>query len=53
MGEKARERAEKRVNELKSGKDNLSAHGYWDLGYYEGKVAEIEYAIEFIDKLLG
>ena len=36
------QRFNKRIDELKSKKDILSKHGYWSLGYYEGKTSAIE-----------
>ena len=36
------ERIKKRVQDLEERKDKLSVHGYWDLGYYKGKLAVME-----------
>ena len=35
-------RITKRIQALEDRKDNLSVHGYWDLGYHKGKLAVME-----------
>ena len=36
------ERIKKRIQDLEDRKDKLSVHGYWDLGYYKGKLSVME-----------
>ena len=42
------ERAKREVEKLKSKQENLSEHGFWDLGYFESKASCIE---SFLDEL--
>lgn len=42
-------RARYRVQELRSRKGSLSKFGYWDLGYYEGRLSVLE---DILDDLL-
>ena len=36
------ERIKKRIQNYEERKENLSVHGYWDFGYYRGKLAVME-----------
>lgn len=31
-----------RLNDLKSREEHLSKHGYWDIGYFQGKLSVLE-----------
>lgn len=36
------ERIKKRIQDYEERKENLSVHGYWSLGYYQGQLAVME-----------
>ena len=36
------ERLKKQIQGYEERKENLSVHGYWDLGYFQGKLAVME-----------
>lgn len=45
-------RIEKRIREYKQDKYKLTKHGYWSLGYWEGKLAEKEDILFFVNVLI-
>lgn len=47
------ERIKKRIQDLEDRKDRLSVHGYWDLGYYIGKLAVMEDWLDDLQETKG
>ncbi len=45
-------RAEERIENLKE-ISNLSVHGYWDLGYFTGRVTAIDEVYDQINNILN
>lgn len=45
------ERCSKRIEEYAKEKENLSIHGYWSLGYFEGKKSVLEEILDELDEL--
>ena len=43
------ERIKKRIQDYEERKEKLSVHGYWDLGYYQGKLVAME---DWLDSIL-
>ena len=43
------ERLKKQIQSYEERKENLSVHGYWDLGYFQGKLAVME---DWLDSIL-
>lgn len=35
-------RAKEKLKDLEERKDNLSKHGYWDIGYFKGRISVLE-----------
>ena len=35
-------RAKEKLKALEENKDNLSKHGYWEIGYLKGKISVLE-----------
>ena len=52
MTEERLQRMIKRANEslkdLENRKENLSKHGYWDIGYFKGRISVLE---EWLDEI--
>lgn len=44
------ERTKKHIAEYEARKDSLSVHGYWSLGYYQGKLTAMEDALDDIEE---
>ena len=44
------ERTKKHITDYEIRKDNLSVHGYWSLGYYQGKLTAMEDALDDIEE---
>ena len=44
------ERTKKHIADYEERKDNLSVHGYWSLGYYQGKLTAMEDALDDIEE---
>jgi hypothetical protein len=44
------ERIKRRIQDYEERKENLSVHGYWDLGYYRGKLTVMEDWLDAIRK---
>lgn len=44
------ERTKKHIADYETRKDNLSIHGYWSLGYYQGKLTAMEDALDDIEE---
>ena len=44
------ERCSVKIENLNSKKDRLSVHGYWDLGYFEGRKALLEEILVELEK---
>ena len=42
------ERYSKRIENYEKGKETLSKHGYWSLGYFQGRLSLLE---EILDEL--
>lgn len=42
-----------RIKDLKERESNLSVHGYWDLGYFEGQQSILEDLLDDVKELLG
>jgi uncharacterized protein Yka (UPF0111/DUF47 family) len=36
------DRAKESLKDLEERKDNLSKHGYWDIGYFKGRISVLE-----------
>ena len=45
------ERIRKRIQEYEEKKETLSVHGYWSLGYYQGKLSALEDLLDFMQEL--
>ena len=50
--ERSLKRAEVKAVELEKIKDDLSQHGYWDLGYHKGVASAYDKAIGIIEDIL-
>ena len=44
------ERTKKHIADYEARKDNLSVHGYWSFGYYQGKLTAMEDALDNIEE---
>ena len=44
------ERTKKHIADYEARQDNLSVHGYWSLGYYQGKLTAMEDALDDIEE---
>ena len=44
------ERTKKHIADYEARKDNLSVHGYWSFGYYQGKLTAMEDALDDIEE---
>lgn len=44
------ERTKKHIAEYEAREDSLSVHGYWSLGYYQGKLTAMEDALDDIEE---
>ena len=44
------ERTKKHIADYEARQDNLSIHGYWSLGYYQGKLTAMEDALDDIEE---
>ena len=44
------ERTKKHIAEYEARKDSLSIHGYWSLGYYQGKLTAMEDVLDDIEE---
>lgn len=44
------ERTKKHIADYEARKDDLSVHGYWSLGYYQGKLTAMEDALDDIEE---
>ena len=42
-------RLQKHIEYLEERKDNLSVHGYWELGYYRGQLSIVE---DWLDSII-
>lgn len=40
----------KRLNDLKDREEHLSKHGYWDIGYFQGKLSVLEDWLDEMEK---
>ncbi len=47
------ERIRKRIQEYEEKKETLSVHGYWSLGYYQGKLSALEDWLDCMQELKG
>ena len=45
------ERCSKRIEEYAKQKENLSIHGYWSLGYFEGRKSVLEEILDELNEL--
>jgi DNA-binding transcriptional regulator GbsR (MarR family) len=45
-------RAKEMLKDLEERKDNLSKHGYWEIGYLKGKISVLEDWLDEITELL-
>lgn len=36
------DRAEEKLKDLEERKEHLSKHGYWDIGYFKGRISVLE-----------
>lgn len=39
-----------KLNDLKSREEHLSKHGYWDMGYFQGKLSVLEDLLDEIEE---
>ena len=44
-------RNKEKIDDYTSRKDNLSVHGYWNLGYFEGINSELENLLDDINSI--
>ena len=42
------QRAEEQLKDLKEREEHLSKHGYWDIGYFTGRISALE---EWLDEI--
>lgn len=47
------ERLKLQIQDLEERKEKLSVHGYWDLGYYRGKLTVMEDWLDNIQETKG
>lgn len=51
--ERQLKRCQERESDLKAREENLSVHGYWDLGYFGGKTSLYEDVIDELKEVLS
>lgn len=44
------ERTQDRIDDLKLREENLSKHGHWSLGYFEGRLSVLEDLLDEIEE---